>query len=52
MTETGTCAYCGARIRWSVDDYRWRAAAYADLSGYCAQSPELEHLPKENRTNG
>jgi hypothetical protein len=45
-TQERTCAYCGARIRWSDVDHIWRATAYADLGGYCAASPELEHLPE------
>lgn len=41
----GTCAYCGAHIRWSAVDSIWRATVYADIGGYCAISPELEHIP-------
>ena len=43
--RTGTCVYCSAHIRWSPVDRIWRATAYADIGGYCATSPELEHIP-------
>jgi len=44
--QTRNCAYCGHRIEWIAVRLIWLATGYADLDGYCATSPEGEHLPE------
>lgn len=48
-TSGGVCAWCGEHIRCSEAGRVWRATGYADLGGYCRQSPEQAHGPRQER---
>jgi len=45
--DTRNCAHCGERITWSARLRRWLSVSYADLSGWCPQSPDDTHSPGE-----
>jgi len=43
--QARNCAYCGHPVKWVAIRLIWLATDYADLDGYCSESPEHEHLP-------